>query len=131
VKLNFIILTLITVSFFITGCNEQQLADANNIAGTAVTVSDAIGGVLTSPAGGVVPVDWRLWGLLVTNIVSATGNIFQKWNRDRLTTVAKAIVTAIDRSPVAESVKTEIKSEMQDREILALGNVVVEQLKNG
>jgi len=119
-----------TVSLLFTGCNEQQLADVNNVAGTAVTVSDAIGGVLTSPAGGVVPVDWRLWGLLATNLISATGNIFQKWNRDRLTTVAKAIVTAIDNSPVGDSVKTEIKAEMIDKEILSQGNIIVEQLKN-
>lgn len=129
-RLTFLILTLMSVSFCFTGCTEEQMLKADQAVKDANSIASGL-----APIAPVVPAPWGLYLLLATNLVTAGTAAYEKWRKSQLAWVTKSIVQGVSAAETVDAnaatiVKGEIKTAMSANDVLSAGNIIVEQLKN-
>ena len=132
-------MTFITVIasliLFSTGCDETQLSQADRIVTDANNIVAAVGGVMQSPAGALLPPGLQLYGAAGIALVSIALNSWQKVRANLMTKTTKAIVKGIEASEKetkpnpTNPIKSAIRQEMIKAGIYDLGNQLVDQLK--
>ena len=116
----------------IAGClaMDEAVTDVNTVATTAKTIID-------SPAGRLVPPDYRLYGSAAAAAIAAAAAAYKQWRLPQVTKTTKAIVRGIEkvatRRPQATenpgTVKKAIAMEMRRLKIYDTGNAIVDRLK--
>ena len=131
-----ILITSVVLSLFIVGsCNEELLESADRAVADANNIAAGIKVVLESPAGPMIPPDWRLYGSLAVLLTSAAANGYQKWRGSQMTKTTKAIVKGIEAAEKemtpnpTDLVKQEIANEMRAAKVYDVGNEIVDRLK--
>lgn len=123
----------LALTFFaiMAGCEatDKPVADMNAVASGAHELLD-------SPAGQMLPPDWRLYGGLATTAIMAGAAAYKQWRLSQMTKTTKAIVRGIEAvappgnpDPGALVVKTSIGKEMRKLKIYDVGYDLVERLK--
>lgn len=126
-------LTMLAIITF-AGCLEfdEAVQDVNTVATTAKTVLD-------SPAGGMIPPDYRLYGVLALNLLTGGAAGYKQWRLSQMGKTTKAIVRGIEAAEAQPGCKTTgnpgnpakvaIAAEMRKLGIYDAGNKLVERLK--
>jgi hypothetical protein len=117
------------------GCNEAQRLQTDKIIADVNTITSGAKTILESPAGGLLPAEWKLIALLAAGLISAGTNVWQKWRQGQLTTVTKSIVQGIEALETTDSAagaaaKDNIAVAMKANEIYPAGKIIVTELKN-
>lgn len=130
--------TVLVVFFMfamMVGCNEVQRVQADKIIQDTNSVASGVKAVLETPAGGILPAEWKLLALLTITIISAGTNAWQKYRQGQLTTVTKSIVQGIENLEKADATagtlaKANIETAMQANQVYPAGKIIVTELKN-
>jgi len=118
------------------GCSEQQMRQADKVAADVKTITAGTEAILASPAGQMIPPDWRLYGLL--GIMLANGVIigWEEWRNLMLKKTTKAIVRGIESSSNPDKAASEVKDNIQmemlqqgGRKFYIRANKIVDTLK--
>ena len=126
---------IIVLMFAAIGCDETQLRQADRIVTDANSVVTAVGGVMQSPAGALLPPGLQLYGAAGIAIASIALNSWQKVRANLMTKTTKAIVNGIEsagketKPNQTNPVKVAIRAEMITAGIYDKGNQLVDQLK--
>jgi len=121
--------------FAVTGCNETQLRQADQVVADANNIVSAVGGVVYSPAGALLPPGFQLYAAAGIAIASIALNSWQKVRANLMTKTTKAIVNGIEsagketKPNPTNPVKVAIRAEMITAGIYDKGNQLVDQLK--
>lgn len=132
-----LIVTMFAVSgpFLTSGCNETQLRQADRIVTDANSVVTAVGGVMQSPAGALLPPGFQLYGTAAIAIASIIVNAWQQVRGNLMKKTTKAIVKGIEfgeketKPNPTSPIKVAIRQEMIMAGIYDRGNQLVDQLK--
>lgn len=87
-----IMLVVVMGLFVYAGCTEVQLRQADEVASAAMDVAGAAETVVNSPAGAVLPPDWRLYISLASALVLAAGNAWQSVRGKRTKAALEEVV---------------------------------------
>lgn len=122
-------------TIIIVGCSAEQIGSIDRAVEDVNTIIAGGRAVLDSPAGGLLPPDWRLYAGVALVVVSGAVNIWQKIKgnlmKKTLTTIVKGIevVEATVKTNPENPVKAAIKVEMESARILDAANKLVDQIK--
>jgi len=123
-------LTITTCILGIAGCEaaDKPVADINAVASGARELLD-------SPAGQMLPPDWRLYGGLATTALMAGTAAYKQWRLSQMAKTTKAIVRGVEASDKPDGtgnplpLKAAIGKEMRKLGIYDAGNKLVDRLK--
>lgn len=140
----FILWSIICAALIVTpiGCDEQQLQQGDRIASNVQAGADLVMGTMESPAGAVIPADWKLYGLLAYGLISSATNAWQTWRTKTvksklsitdktLTAVVKGIENAEDKASnnPTNPIKSSIQNQMVEARIFDQADRLVDRIK--
>ena len=126
---------VVVLMFAASGCEEAQLRQADQIVTDANNIVTAVGGLMQSPAGALLPPGFQLYGAAGIALVSIALNSWQKVRANLMIKTTKAIVKGIELSEKktkpnpTNPIKAAIRQEMITAGIYDRGNQLVDQLK--
>lgn len=121
--------------FFVAGCNESQLSQADRFVTDANDIVTAAGGLVNSPAGALLPPGFQVYGAAGIALISIALNSWQKVRANLMTKTTKAIIRGVEaagkeiKTNPSNPIKNAIKAEMITAGIYDRGNLLVDQLK--
>ena len=133
-KVRFLAVIVFTM-FAVTGCEESQLRQADQVVADANSIVSAVGGVVYSPAGALLPPGFQLYGAAGIAIASVLLNGWQKVRANLMTKTTKAIVKGVEaatkdiKTNPTNPIKEAIRASMITAGIYDRGNLLVDQLK--
>lgn len=110
-----LIFAVIQTFFLGLSCSEQQLKQADEVARDVNTVAQGTRAVLESPAGLLIPPEWKLYGALGAVLVNGLVIGWEEWRRRTMRKTTKAIVLGIEDTKNPDDItdlKTHIANEM-------------------
>jgi len=129
------ILFVILSAAVLVGCDDgftqadKIVQDVNNIASGARAI-------LESPAGLMIPPEWKLYGALGVSLISGLVITWQEWRNRTMKKTAKAIVKGVEKTSNPEKATSEVKSNIAEAMIAQGGqkfydraNKIVDKLK--
>ena len=140
-KVRFLMIIVILTFAAMLGCDERQLRQADQFVQDANSVVTAVGGVVQSPAGALLPPVFQLYGAAGIALASIIVNGWQQIRGNLMKKTTKAIVKGVDKldkknnpnptvgDVVVGDLKKAIGAEMRAAGIYDRGNQLVDQLK--
>ena len=130
-----ILASIVILMFAAIGCDETQLRQADRIVTDANSVVEAVGGMMQSPAGALLPPGFQLYGAAGIAIASIALNGWQQIRGNLMKKTTKAIVKGIEAAEKetkpnpTNPIKTAIAAQMIKAGIYSQADDLVNQLK--
>lgn len=127
---------ILIVAILIGGCTEDQLRKGDKIVGDVNTVAQGAQAALESPAGQMVPPEWKLYGVLGIGLANGLIITWEEWRNRQMKKTTKAIVKGIESADNPDKATSEVKDNIR-HEMLQEGghkfykraNKIVDRLK--
>ena len=107
-----IVLAIMPMTIFV-GCTEKQITEVDRVAGVAQTATQAAQAVLNSPAGQLVPPDYRLYGSLG---ISAILGVLAFWEEHKRKLYKKATIEIVRGIDLAKRDDANIRDAINVRQ---------------
>ncbi len=135
--LNVTVLLILCAGCF-AGCDEQSLIKTDKLVQDANAVAGGARALLESPAGQMMPPDWRLYGALGVALTGGLVSAWEEWRNRMLKKTTKAIVKGIEQTDNPQKATSEVKSNIAEQMMQQGGqkfydraNKIVDRLKIG
>jgi len=134
-KIRILLVSMVTLVAVGGGCNEKQIKKVDVIVGDVNDIVAGVEAALESPAGDLLPPDYRLYAAAGVALASIAINSWQKVRSTLMTKTTKAIVKGIEANEKQKKpnptnhVKEAIRCQMIDAGIYDRGNRLVDRMK--
>jgi len=122
-----IYILFLVLMFAITGCTDEQQINA---AQALQDVNTGIVSVVNTPIGQTIPEPYKViiqgGSILIGGLLSG----FLALKRKQENSVLKSVINAIEKTPVNDDVKDNVKKELEAVNLYSVGKSLISKLKN-
>lgn len=129
------ILFAILSAAMLVGCDDGFM-QADKIVQDVSDIASGAQAILESPAGLMIPPEWKLYGALGVALANGLVITWQGWRNRQMKNTAKAIVQGIERTSDLDKATSEVKSNIAEEmrklggdKFYAKANKIVDRLK--
>ena len=108
---NIMLLSILIIAISFVGC-EEELLKIDRVVSDVNTVAQGTQAVLESPAGLLIPPEWKLYGALGVVLANVLIIGWEEWRNRTMKKTTKAIVIGIEKTTNPDKATSEVKANI-------------------